>query len=236
MRLFNLFPLSMEDLHLEILDRPRLNSSVLHLLYEIAEECITLRNLPFHAKDHLDLLSKVDALSNYVWECLHTGEWKDVDISWRHLYSYSSLFKLLALVCSSENKPNNWALEAIKTCDLGLIMGAPILNGILSQCASIINQYLVQSFKMEEESKYSNSTPCNLSLDFKLNPSKKIDIYDEPSMETFISEIMNKKPAIITGVVDKWPAMQDSRWSIVRELLRSLFNKMLISHFLIRVI
>jgi len=64
---------------------------------------------------------------------------------------------------------------------------------------------------MEEESKYSNLTPCNLSLDLKPNPSRKIDIYDEPTMGTFLSEIMNKKSAIITGVVDNWPAMQKSR-------------------------
>ncbi len=35
-------------------------------------------------------------------------------------------------------------MSALKACDLGLIMGAPILNGLLCRCADALNDHLVE--------------------------------------------------------------------------------------------
>lgn len=49
---------------------------------------------------------------------------------------------MLALVYPPATKER--ALSALKACDLGLIMGAPILNGLLCRCADALNDHLVE--------------------------------------------------------------------------------------------
>ncbi|XP_022241372.1 lysine-specific demethylase 8-like isoform X2 [Limulus polyphemus] len=54
-------------------------------------ECSTAENA--------HLASTAQVLLDITWEKLNTGYWKDVDISWRYIYSYASLFKVLFLCC-----------------------------------------------------------------------------------------------------------------------------------------
>ena len=92
---------------------------------------------------------KSDILLNFVWEKLNTGNWSMVDITWRKLYSLLSILKVIFIVKliyqSKKNYENEFDIQKdlIKMCDIGCLMGAPILNHACSRLASFFNQLLI---------------------------------------------------------------------------------------------
>ena len=64
------------------------------------------------------------------WEKCNTGHWRDVKVIWREAYSYASVFKALCLY--SLGKVN----DGMAACDMGLLLGAPILDNVLTRIAS----------------------------------------------------------------------------------------------------
>ena len=78
--------------------------------------------------------SKAQQAVDICWEKLNTGHWKDVTISWREAYTVGSLMKALSLC--EEKKLD----EAIKTCDMGLLLGAPVLSNILNKLVTEIQK------------------------------------------------------------------------------------------------
>nr|SVE80190.1 EOG090X0844 [Daphnia magna] len=168
----------------------------------------------FSETDCSTLLLKIDSALHYVWEQLHTGQWKDVDPEWRKLYSYVSLFK--ALLCLELGKDEGSGLvNAIAACDMGLIMGEPILDGLLSNIADILNEklWMLSETKraiQENQKEHEDSNGCYPQM----NKENFVETVHVPSIETFLLDIMDKKPVVITGVMDSWPAMSESRWSV----------------------
>lgn len=75
-------------------------------------------------------LSNCQSVIDICWEKCNTGHWRDVSVIWRETYSYASVFKALCLH-SMERKT-----EAMKACDMGLLLGAPILNNVLTRMAT----------------------------------------------------------------------------------------------------
>ena len=75
-------------------------------------------------------LSNCQTVIDICWEKCNTGHWRDVNVIWRETYSYASVFKALCLH-SMERKT-----EAMKACDMGLLLGAPILNNVLTRMAT----------------------------------------------------------------------------------------------------
>ena len=75
-------------------------------------------------------LANCQTVIDICWEKCNTGHWRDVNVIWRETYSYASVFKALCLH-SMERKT-----EAMKACDMGLLLGAPILNNILTRMAT----------------------------------------------------------------------------------------------------
>lgn len=84
------------------------------------------------------------------WERLNTGTWRHVDKDWRRVYSYGCLFKVAALC--KENPSENEVLQAVKTCDMGLLMGAAILDNILQVFVRILHRELRNTLKEEDKS------------------------------------------------------------------------------------
>nr|SVE88708.1 EOG090X0844 [Daphnia sinensis] len=213
----NLFPRERDDLQLDKIDDTKFNPSIRHLFGEITQMYLKVRNnseAQFAETDCSTLLLKIDSALQYVWETLHTGQWKDVDPEWRKLYSYVSLFK--ALLCLELDKDEDSGLvNAIAACDMGLIMGEPILDGLLSNIADSLNEKLwklsetkraIQENQKEEE----DSNECYPQM----NKENFVETVHVPSIEKFLLDIMDKKPVVITGAMDFWPAMSESRWSV----------------------
>uniref|UniRef100_A0A3Q4HDK2 Lysine-specific demethylase 8 n=1 Tax=Neolamprologus brichardi TaxID=32507 RepID=A0A3Q4HDK2_NEOBR len=131
------------------------------------------------------------------WEKLNTGTWRHVDKDWRRVYSYGCLFKVAALCCESPSEDK--ILEAVRTCDMGLIMGAAIMGDILQ----VIGKEMVES---------SNTFPRKESAVPRIRC---------PSLESFKTNyLLPLKPVILEGIIDHWPAFNKHPWSI--EYLRSV--------------
>lgn len=201
------FPSSKEELELGNIRFDQLTPSITYLFNEIVDDYLSVRNRFFQTQRNTNscasFLFKLESTLNYVWENLHTGKWKDVDPVWRQLYSYVSLFKAFTYLQSDE-KIGDHLVSAIKACDMGLIMGEPILDGLLSQIANNINAKLWKLSKIKntcqenegriQEEKKKISCP-------QLSESNLIKTVHLPSIETFVSDIMNKKPVVITGML-----------------------------------
>jgi hypothetical protein len=200
--IFVQFPSTKEDLHIEKIDTKKLNPSILQLFSEIVESylklCITSSFQPENTECS-SLLLTIDAALSYVWEQLHTGQWKDVDPVWRQLYSYISLFKTLAYLKLDEDSSLHLA-DAITACDMGLIMGEPILDGLLSSIASNINEKLWESSQTKSTFKETDKEEVGKECYPQLNQKNLIETVQLPSIETFLLDIMNKKPVVITGI------------------------------------
>ena len=198
--LLSMFPGSRNELQLEVLDTKLLNPPLAKLFDSIIEEIFTLRKnaTKEDLSDSTNLLIRIESLLDFVWEHLHTGEWKNVDIFWRYMYSYTSLLKTYAILINRDipDQKRN-LIQAIMACDMGLIMGAPILDGLLHRIGKRIHEVIIQNFDgpcfSSSETQISNITFPNV------DSSKSVDSFKSPSIEMFLCNIMDKKPAILTG-------------------------------------
>ncbi|KAG9342864.1 hypothetical protein JZ751_015080 [Albula glossodonta] len=157
------------------------------------------------ARKHLYSGSKASPLEqdgqiiiDFSWEKLNTGTWRDVDKEWRRVYSYGCLFKAVGL-CRGEASEAKLQ-EAIKTCDMGLLMGASIMDNILQTLVGILKNKRVRRI-------------CALVPE--LSPGLAVPRIRCPSLERFRSEFLaQQKPVILEGIIDLWPAFKDHCWSI----------------------
>lgn len=106
----------------------------------------------------------------------------------------------------------------MKKCDLGILLGGPILEQQFNELISIIKN------NQNEESKDLDYSSKRIRLDDDddgnfnwmaipiIDSTKEIERIDCPSIEQFLkSYIQTKKPVILTGCIDHWPAMQKWR-------------------------
>ncbi|XP_072016447.1 lysine-specific demethylase 8-like [Amphiura filiformis] len=228
------FPKSKSDFELDSFD---IDSSItrqaVHLLHECTDSYFQSRFT--FAKD------VSDELLHYTWEKLNTGNWKDVSIAWRKVYSYASLIKaasicgLLAECLDDKHTYMEWQVirtrdkVALEACDMGLLMGAPVLNNILSRLASALQTACTTSLCEPIQCQSSTKTEGRTRDNIDLPASKKQKIYQRPSVDPalviprlvcpallqFKSHYMDKKqPVIIQGAMDHWPARTHRKWSL----------------------
>lgn len=185
-------------------------------MYNKAVDC-------FFKEEWIDCLSKCKALLDITWEYLYTGHWKDVHIVWRQAYTYVSYLKALAefaVQCSNccEDFHN-----VIRTCDMGLLMGAPALNNVLPKLASRIHKlhvnYMQKSgdFNENSDDDLEISTPaCESTLLISHCSENSVSVlHSPPSIEHFSTNFMETNtPVIIKGCMDFWPALNTRPWSL----------------------
>lgn len=82
---------------------------------------------------------------DFSWEKLNTGTWRHVDKEWRRVYSYGCLFKTAAL-CQGAPSADQ-LLQAVKTCDMALMMGAAIMGDVLQVVVGILQREVRDSAK-----------------------------------------------------------------------------------------
>ena len=142
-------------------------------------------------------ISQAQQILDICWEKLNTGHWKDVSISWREAYSTASLLKSLAL-CDKNNLE-----DGIKTCDKGLLLGAPILDNVLNRVAVEI-QKETRKLRKETESQ-------TISVNF--SSSCRSCENETENIEKF--ENVNKCSDSIDGEKDFAPSNKKIRFSDV---------------------
>ncbi|XP_038064035.1 lysine-specific demethylase 8-like [Patiria miniata] len=216
MALRGVLPKNVKEMALEDLAQEVTGRALCLLLQECADD--------FFRGDIPQSLNKSEELLSYTWEKLNTGHWKDVDIAWRHVYTYASLLKAMGICreCEHEDRTED-AIQAsykkaLEACDMGLLMGAPVLDNILSRFARAI-QTTYKPLKPAS----CTSRILDQSVEPSLPPhqipaiSKQHEIPRVfcPSLLSFQSQYMQTKtPVIIQGAMEHWPALGLRKWSL----------------------
>ncbi|XP_010728852.3 lysine-specific demethylase 8 isoform X2 [Larimichthys crocea] len=158
---------------------------------------------------------------DFSWEKLNTGTWRHVDKEWRRVYSYGCLFKVAAL-CREEPSADE-VLQALKTCDMGLLMGAAIMDNILQVIVQILQSEVRESTKEEDESEHAQVKRIKIECPHVpvIKEELAVPRIKCPSLESFNTNyLLPLKPVILEGIIDHWPALNEHPWSI--EYLRSV--------------
>ncbi|KAL0992841.1 hypothetical protein UPYG_G00099250 [Umbra pygmaea] len=161
-------------------------------------------------------MQDAQVILDFSWEKLNTGTWRDVDKEWRCVYSYGCLFKVAAL-CREDASPVTLQ-EAIRTCDMGLLMGASIIDNILQRIVRIL-QDVIRKWPYKEDPsegvsakkmKSDDSAPAPI-----VNQALVVPRVNCPSLERFKTEYLDPQmPVILEGVIDHWPAFSNHPWSL----------------------
>lgn len=69
---------------------------------------------------------------DFTWEQLNTGNWKDVSVGWREMYSIAALLKAANLSKKRQFR------EALVELDKGILMGAPVFDNALHSFATAL--------------------------------------------------------------------------------------------------
>ena len=191
-----------------------------------------------HSKngEYKEAVEWASIIEEWCWERLHSGHWKDVPVDYRRLYSLAIAMKGYSL-----KEMGNYQ-EAIGAIDKGLLLGAPIREGLLHKMADTLTELITH----KEEVSSSNTTSCSEqtisepAAKRSLSPNNSITVPEKkvktepcnhddsvtitsqytsinrihcPSLERFHTHYMKQvKPVILTGCMDHWPAMNNRRW------------------------
>jgi hypothetical protein len=165
--------------------------------------------------DYERLIFLADVLVDYSWEMLNTNLWTFVEDYWRLLYVHAILYKILLLKLNYEIKNSAYAdNDLIKLCDMGLLMGGPLLEKQFNHIIKYIeNQTKSQTVKqLNKESLFEDEQLGSKRMKtIELNDRFKLNIEKSPSIEHFQNNYVNKNiPVIIDNQMSHWPAC--SKW------------------------
>jgi len=161
---------------------------------------------------------KCKMLLDITWEQLYSGHWKDIDITTRHAYTLVSFLKAMSeyALCGDLYSLK----DVIYTCDMGLLMGAPLLNNVLARLATKLQQLYT------DDCGISASDSIHLSISEQQNPDYIDEDHDKllcgskvateacPSLEYFNEVYVSTgTPVILRNCIDHWLAMCQNRWS-----------------------
>lgn len=146
-------------------------------------------------ENSMDICHKFDVemLLDFLHDELNTGHWSDVAVDVRRAFQAASFVKVLVLFKRSPNVCEEVLKEALKSIDLGLLLGAPLeINcDLLNKCASFISKE-IQKFGTKDNLD-------NLTKKVTKGAKRKyvtVEVYDRlqgteinvlkcPSLETF---------------------------------------------------
>ncbi|XP_035214491.1 lysine-specific demethylase 8-like isoform X3 [Stegodyphus dumicola] len=140
------------------------------------------------------------------WEKINTGHWKDVDANWRYVYTLASLFKVLCLLAEKRNKT-----DIIKACDMGLLMGAPLMQNILSKIAAKLTDMLLKERGCAKKIKRIKLSPESEGLKLIHNISRKNSVSHDEFYKLYVAK---KEPVLLLDAIKDWPAFGTNRWSV----------------------
>ncbi|XP_044037170.1 lysine-specific demethylase 8 isoform X1 [Siniperca chuatsi] len=203
-------PLNEEQFPLEFSDK--VESSVVEMLKRSRQQL-------YSDSTSTSRMLNAQIILDFSWEKLNTGTWRHVDKEWRRVYSYGCLFKVAALC--REDPSADEVLQAVRTCDMGLLMGAAIMDNILQVIVRILQGEVRKSTKEEDE----HAEVKRIKIECPHVPVIKEELAVPrikcPSLESFNTNyLLPLKPLILEGIIDHWPALNEHPWSI--EYLRSV--------------
>ncbi|XP_060586913.1 lysine-specific demethylase 8-like [Ruditapes philippinarum] len=188
----------------------------------------------FSSEKFQETISICKILLDFIWEQLNQGHWKDVNISWRYSYTLVSVVKALSEYVLLRNDDDRFNFDNImKSCDMGLLMGAPFLDNILARLCTHLNRDFQKSLecvsdhKKTEEKKHVSDSEHEINETVKRQKLVKDDLVESmsdekcmkriscPSIETFRRDFyLTETPVIITDVMEGWPALDNRKWTL----------------------
>ena len=183
----------------------------------------------FVEKKWKNCVSCCEICLDITWEKLNTGYWKDVSMSWRYAYTFVSVAKAFSEYhLLKEDCKLITFKDLMKTCDMGLLMGAPVLNNVLSRMAEYFRHCVACKPLQESESKICVEKDENSRSEIKrslgisndvtvANKSSRFEVQREslPSIETFKAQFLDKnEPCVIENSMTHWPAMAERKWTL----------------------
>ena len=187
------------------------------------------------AKEFTSAMADSSIVQDIVWEQLHHGDWKDVPVIWRTLYSHSSL--LISLCHIS----NGQLTKAMMELDKAILMGTPILDNYIHALATQVSNEITLNDNSRTDAASDNTEDPHLPLKhlndqrsdniqrkkLKLDTTKSCDKgvsvsgdrmikrIQSPSLSDFLLNYMSKdQPVILTHCMDHWPALDKWRYFI----------------------
>ncbi|NXP40569.1 KDM8 protein, partial [Leiothrix lutea] len=164
-----------------------------------------------------------DVLRDYSWEKLNAGPWREIGKGWRQVYAYGCLFGALAEVAAG--RP---LARAVRLCDLGLLMGAAVLDNVLARLVRALQPHLPRaeaapaprqppSLPGLPGAAPDGERPCLRGRlqppPPALRPEEVIPRLRCPSLEHFRDNyLIPQRPVVLEGVMDHWPCMK--KWSV----------------------
>ncbi|XP_029335521.1 bifunctional peptidase and arginyl-hydroxylase JMJD5 isoform X2 [Mus caroli] len=168
----------------------------------------------FYAGHWQGCLQASEAVLDYSWEKLNTGPWRDVDKEWRRVYSFGCLLKALCL-CQAPQKATAMA-EALRVCDMGLLMGAAILEDILLKVVAVLQTHQLPG-KQPACGPHQDQPATKAKHDASPAPDvmleRMVPRLHCPPLQHFKQHfLVPGRPVILEGVADHWPCMK--KWSL----------------------
>ncbi|KAG8465584.1 hypothetical protein KFE25_002891 [Diacronema lutheri] len=164
------------------------------------------------------LVCAARALRDQAHAALHTGPWRDASLAWREAYMFG------ALHLAQGGRPaadRDAALQLVRTLDLGLMLGA---SAYRSELLALIGS--LEATELRECGGDGSSAtvavddgpwlpaPLELGAPGAICPSgHPLRVMARPSLERFLLHCMAPaQPALLTGVLDGWPALGARSW------------------------
>ncbi|NXD15820.1 KDM8 protein, partial [Nothocercus nigrocapillus] len=142
-------------------------------------------------------------LRDYAWEQLNAAPWREVSKGWRQLYAYGCLFAALAAAAGGGS-----VAPALRLCDLGLLMGAAVLDNVLARLVRVLQARLPRGPPAAAHQVLQVPRPAPV-----IQPADAVPCLRCPSLQHFRDNyLIPQKPVVLEGVIDHWPCM--TKWSV----------------------
>ena len=170
------------------------------------------------------------------WEQLHYGDWQDVDPKWRKSYGTS------ALVVARAHLAEGRAAEALRTCDLILMLSGPTFATAVEDTVAQCERALSRSGGSSSGTAGTDSPATSPAAVAAAPPvaatspppslKRKRNQTSRPSqlarrvlsLRAFLTEHMRPSlPVVLCGTLTEWPALK--RWNDLAYLRRTMGHR-----------
>ncbi|XP_039205585.1 bifunctional peptidase and arginyl-hydroxylase JMJD5 [Crotalus tigris] len=148
-------------------------------------------------------LRAAERLGDWAWERLQEGPWHRVGRAWRRLFAHACLLRALCL-CRARGP----CAEALRACDLGLLLGAP--GPELARLAALLQRLLPAPEGPPCKKPRTERPPAQGEAAAEGGPVARLRC---PSLQRFRERfLLPGAPLVLEGVVDHWPCLR--KWSV----------------------
>ncbi|EFA74628.1 transcription factor jumonji [Heterostelium album PN500] len=194
--------------------------------------------------DYNSLISIYNEVNSKTYQIINSvkSDWKQLDIIYRDIYSYSSILisyyslaqqsssslsiedYLLSLYTSNNNNSSNSNIiqSIISKLDYSLVFGGNLFYKLIIQFIDCLTVYVDQQLSFSStnininynnSNNNSNNNNDQFNLHLNINKSNEIERVELPSLQLFQSKYMNVgRPVIIKQSMQHWPAITTRPW------------------------